>query len=323
MDQEVPPEALQRAEDLWFPDATLILRAENTIFRVHSGIICARSSVFRDMNTFPQPKPLEADTYEGTPVVRLHDTARDVEVFLRAVFDSGFFMPPPSPTDFYTVVGILRLAHKYDVQYLFRRALCHFESVYPTNLSRFLEVNISIADHHVEFVAGDPRVDLAALRAASEVDAPWLLPTIYYSLCVYPRKKLLSGSGWDTLCPDQQQTCLVSPVDMLRGKLGTYRFLRDLPTSLCSSPEECHAAIADARGILDFWIGQKLDVNPLDESVFEHTGPQLCFDCGQFAREEFAEGQKSFWNRMPGIFGLADWAELMKTRSRVMEVKSQ
>jgi hypothetical protein len=79
---------LGRVEDLWFPDADLILRAENTLFRVHSGILCARCSVFRDMVTFPQPDNPESDTIDGNPVVRLHDLADEVEVFLRAVFDS-------------------------------------------------------------------------------------------------------------------------------------------------------------------------------------------------------------------------------------------
>ncbi|KAJ7117221.1 hypothetical protein C8R43DRAFT_1037685 [Mycena crocata] len=64
-----------RSTDLWFPDADLILlRAENTLFRVYSGILSARSSVFRDMVGFPQPLQPEGETVEGHQVVRLHDS---------------------------------------------------------------------------------------------------------------------------------------------------------------------------------------------------------------------------------------------------------
>ncbi|KAF7352178.1 BTB domain-containing protein [Mycena venus] len=116
---------LTRVDDLWFPDGNLILRVENTLFRVLSSILGARSSVFQDMVAFPQPSQPDGDTVDGHTVVRLHDSATEVEVFLRAIFDSSFSMPPPSPVDFTAVIGVMRLAHKYDVQYLFRRALSH------------------------------------------------------------------------------------------------------------------------------------------------------------------------------------------------------
>ncbi|KAJ6457573.1 hypothetical protein DFH09DRAFT_1349558 [Mycena vulgaris] len=34
-------------------------------------------------------------------------------------------MPPPERSDIHVVLGIVRLAHKYDMEYLFRRALQH------------------------------------------------------------------------------------------------------------------------------------------------------------------------------------------------------
>lgn len=83
-----PQHEFKRVEDLWFFDANLILRAENTLFRIHSSLLAARSPVFRDMVAFPQPSNAEGDIVDGNPVVRLHDSATEVEVFLRAIFDS-------------------------------------------------------------------------------------------------------------------------------------------------------------------------------------------------------------------------------------------
>ncbi|KAJ7159379.1 hypothetical protein C8R43DRAFT_881836 [Mycena crocata] len=98
---------------------TIVIRAETKIFQVSRAILAARSTVFRDMIAFPQP------TSGDVEISELHDSAADVEVFLRAIFDSSFFMPAPEPIELSVVLGILRLSHKYDVQYLFRRALQH------------------------------------------------------------------------------------------------------------------------------------------------------------------------------------------------------
>ncbi|KAJ7464366.1 hypothetical protein FB451DRAFT_1489568 [Mycena latifolia] len=95
------PSALQKAEALWFSPEVVILRAQTRIFRV-----------------FPPSSDME--TMEGSPVVTVHDDPEDMEVFLKAMFDAEFFMPPPAQARFRDVIGILRLSHKYDVPFLRR-----------------------------------------------------------------------------------------------------------------------------------------------------------------------------------------------------------
>ncbi|KAJ6523160.1 hypothetical protein B0H19DRAFT_854030, partial [Mycena capillaripes] len=117
-------------EGLWFSNDTLVLRAENSIFRVSKSMLAARSSVFQNMFEFPPPASGGDQVMDGSPVVRLHDSAADVEAFLRAIFDSSYFMPPPAPVDDVVVLGILRLSHKYGVNYLHKRAILHLETIY-------------------------------------------------------------------------------------------------------------------------------------------------------------------------------------------------
>lgn len=78
-----------RTEDLWFHDGNLILKAENTLFRVYSGFLAARSSVFRDMFSFPPPEEGNAKL-DGCHIVVLYDSAEDLTYFLRAIFDSRY-----------------------------------------------------------------------------------------------------------------------------------------------------------------------------------------------------------------------------------------
>jgi hypothetical protein len=83
-------DSLQKADALWFSTEIVILRAEARIFRVFAAILKAQSSVFADMFAFPQPASgsAEMETIDGFPVVKLHDDPDDVEVFLKAIFDS-------------------------------------------------------------------------------------------------------------------------------------------------------------------------------------------------------------------------------------------
>jgi len=76
-----------RAEDLWFDDGNLILKAGDTQFRIYAGFLAARSSVFRDMLSFPPPEEGNP-TCDGCPIVFVYDSPNDLAYFLRAVFDS-------------------------------------------------------------------------------------------------------------------------------------------------------------------------------------------------------------------------------------------
>lgn len=71
--------------DLSFPDGTVILRSENTLFRVHQGVLSAHSPVFRDIFSLPQGY-LRQNLVDGCPLVTLPDSAQDVEYMLRELY---------------------------------------------------------------------------------------------------------------------------------------------------------------------------------------------------------------------------------------------
>ncbi|KAJ6552928.1 hypothetical protein B0H19DRAFT_155833 [Mycena capillaripes] len=323
MSQEDAQVALERVEDLWFPDANLILRSENKLFRVYSHILGAHSPVFRDMVAFPQPANPEGDTIDGSHVVRLHDSGAELEVFLRAIFDSSFFMPPPAPIDFSTVIGVLRLAHKYDVQYLFRRALSHLGCLYPQDFSEFQQIAFRLdwgpPSHHIE-LPNRIGAYLITLRAASEVGALWLLPGTYYSLCTFPSNHFFAaGAAWSALGVHEQQTCLKSQVELMRGTGFTHLFLDRLPETACTSKEDCDEGIYQARSSLSHAAICENDLNPLGHWTFDTMNAALCSVCADSGMEEYTDAQLKFWNRLPEIFGLPGWNELKEMRRAIME----
>ncbi|KAJ7119162.1 hypothetical protein C8R44DRAFT_540134, partial [Mycena epipterygia] len=120
-----------RIPELWFEDGNLIIQAGNSQFRVYRGVLATRSPVFQDMLSFPQPP--DSELIAGCPLVRLQDSASEVTAFLKSIFDSGYFLfTTPVQTEFEAIAGILRLSHKYGVDYLCRRAFVHLSSYYPS-----------------------------------------------------------------------------------------------------------------------------------------------------------------------------------------------
>ncbi|KAJ7496683.1 hypothetical protein FB451DRAFT_1208375 [Mycena latifolia] len=334
----------RRVADLWFPDATLILRAENTLFRVYPGILSARSTVFGDMISVPQPAEPEGRTLNGHPIVLLHDSAAEVEAFLRAMFDSNYFMPPPSPVDFAAIIGIMRLGHKYDVPYLFRRALNHLECVFPTTppnsihartvtpcrVLSLLETGLDFTDFirttsttkHITLPSEPVTMNLITIRVASEVGAVWLLPAAYYSACTFSAQDLLSaGHSWDALSPDKQQICLISQVELVRASSRSYRFLFHVPSPNCPSKAKCQMVVSGVHNLLQRRIDLKLDIHPLLPEIFNNRSVELCDGCRKLATEMFDEAQKSFWQEFPGILGLPSWEELKNRRTEALEVE--
>lgn len=81
-----------RHPDLWFSDGSVVLKAESTIFRVHISQLARRSLFFRDLFSLPQPTndTVGLDgTFDGCPLLVLHDSAEDLSNLLTALYDGG------------------------------------------------------------------------------------------------------------------------------------------------------------------------------------------------------------------------------------------
>lgn len=75
--------------ELWFSDGSIVLQAENTLFKVYAGILSRASPVFKGMISMPQPDAEHVETYEGCPlVVMAGDDAKGMQSFLKALHDS-------------------------------------------------------------------------------------------------------------------------------------------------------------------------------------------------------------------------------------------
>ncbi|KAJ6589276.1 hypothetical protein B0H19DRAFT_1103482 [Mycena capillaripes] len=279
-----------RVDDLWFPTDTIVIRAENRMFRVSGGILAARSTVFRDMVAFPQPEvgDIDSEHIDGCHVVRLHDSADDVEVFLRAIYDSSYFMPAPASIDLTVVLGILRLSHKYDVEYLCRRALDHL-AVDGWYLATY---DGTEANHLHYILSKSPINALSVIVAASEVGAQWILPSAYYHASTFDPDDLLP------FCQGKMekhvQKCLAAHQHLLRAQ-ALSKFLEGL---------------AEKPWFTVFSTLEK-DLDALEQQ-------RMCTHCLTLAKSRQKAAASRFWDELPRIFGLPPWDKLRAMKRAAM-----
>ncbi|KAJ7715206.1 hypothetical protein B0H16DRAFT_1616873 [Mycena metata] len=313
--------SIQKSEALWFSPEVVILRADTRIFRVFAAILKAQSSVFADMFTFPQPPSADMESIDGFPVVELHDKPEDVEVFMKAIFDSSFFAPPWAETRYDHALGILRLAHKYDVPYLRRRALEHLNPAFPTTLIAYDDREGSDL---VSFSALHVHRTLATIRTATEVGALWLLPVAYYDLCKQSAEQLIFNASWKDLGENVQRSCLIGHDSQRKHIHKIYQFLSVVKKTggSCADPTKCNA------------LFQRLSLTPLQYSaspldgwgegtfqVLAHTGSGMCNNCFTENKALHAAARQEFWDQLPQMFGLPGWAELEEMKRVALSVR--
>ena len=81
--RDVNPLPVQ-SEDLWFEDGSVILQAEETLFRVHRTILARVSPVLNEVVNAPR-HPNE-ETLDGCPIIHLSDKGEDVHHFLAVLY---------------------------------------------------------------------------------------------------------------------------------------------------------------------------------------------------------------------------------------------
>ncbi|KAJ7694576.1 hypothetical protein B0H17DRAFT_1199101 [Mycena rosella] len=202
----------------------VILKAGTRLFRVFTSILKNKSPVFADMFAMSQPDSADVESIDGVPVVLMHDDPTELEFFLKAIFDSNYFMPPPALSDINVIVAVLRLATKYED---YRSGS---EQTFPTDPSIY--------------------VTLKMIQVAVEVGALWLLPNAYHDLHRETLQTVLAtGTLWDQLGDAEKDNCLrvFSHEARIRSAIELLVFLAgswspDNVTTLCNTPAFCNLA---------------------------------------------------------------------------------
>ena len=90
-----PPPSLEDNIDiakdakLWFEDGNIVLIAENHPFKIHKGVLAAKSDFFSGMFSLPQPQTLEeSERFDGIPTMHLSDKWQDVRCVLQGIYHS-------------------------------------------------------------------------------------------------------------------------------------------------------------------------------------------------------------------------------------------
>jgi hypothetical protein len=74
-----------RHPDLYMDDGSVVLLAENTVFRVYLKWLGQKSEVFSNLASFDKVQPAHSEMYDGCPLIRVSDTAEDLACLLVAM----------------------------------------------------------------------------------------------------------------------------------------------------------------------------------------------------------------------------------------------
>ncbi|KAH8979163.1 hypothetical protein EDB86DRAFT_3089392 [Lactarius hatsudake] len=165
-------EPLIKHVDLWFTDGSVVLQAESTLFR---PVVTTSHATFAE------------ESHEGCPVVRLHDSERDVANLLLALYDGPTF-GDNDPDDFAIVSGILRLSTKYAMDSLRSKAIVHLNVAWPTSLKgwdlredKAHACDLASSTEHASLYPSP--IDI--INLARETNVPSLLPAAFYDISRY------------------------------------------------------------------------------------------------------------------------------------------
>ncbi|KAJ7770700.1 hypothetical protein B0H16DRAFT_219508 [Mycena metata] len=272
---------------LWSDDeGCVVIKAEQRKFCVSRHLLAFHSPIFASM--------FELAT--GNEVELLEDGHEEVTVFLRALLDPRY----SAPLDFEDALGILRLAHKYDVPFLVERAIIHLESIYPTTLAHAVHPTI-LADVVGEF-------NFWAVDVFKRIGAVWLLPSAYFSISVEPWSNYRERFSLEI----QEMALRVQVFNMQ----NSIRLLEVITSeSLCDCRVECD--YHKQKAIHLFIQNGARDFNFLrqwDALSWQKLDEALCAQCFQTVQLRYQQRLDEMWKELPGVCTMGSWEDLTKKR---------
>lgn len=239
----------------------------------------------------------------------------------------------PTPTRLEIIAGVLRLSHKYSVDYLRRRALVHLSSAFFTTLSA-VDDDLRAADSSLwtrpswGMSSESRRLSIShAIQLAREVGALWVLPYAFYELAQICAKgpdiltclKPGNLNGVSTQLSEEDQIAFVKGycVQISTSTSGILRFLQE-PASIpgCNVGYDCLLVRLTASAESDRHSSEYL-ADPLVlwyGSDWERLAG-VCGTCLKSLKRTHQSARRTFWDQLPQMYGLPGWEELEKMKA--------
>ncbi len=198
-------------------------------------------------------------------------------------FDSTPSVQPTSVT-----ISILRLAHKYDVSFLKRRAAAHLNRLLPSKW----DDTWKLLDTH------DTMDFLPMLEVASVVEMPWVLPAVNFLLMTAPVGEILDQATWNSFSPSIQRKYIIARERCLSNLAFHSSWIWDPPTASCLSVGLCTSRLPIIQSTTRVW-----QILPILPEFF-------CEECVKAVHVQCHTSGEQFWDDLPKIIGLGSWEDL-------------
>ena len=208
------------------------------------------------------------------------------------------------------------LGKKYDIPKLYLEALKKVYREVPATLADYdaLPTEWTLLDDSLEYM------DFTILARKSGLLS--ILPFALYQCCLfYSTETIINGlqssDGRNLSLPLQDQFACLGGYRACCEIQATTTFAwihdSDRLAPSCTKPEDCKKAKQDYN-LKHF--NSSPDLDGLNEWCY-CTPPGLCDECIEEGRLKHGVGREEFWDKLPGIFNLPPWTELLKERQEM------
>ncbi|KAJ3888113.1 hypothetical protein GG344DRAFT_54336 [Lentinula edodes] len=298
----------ERDERFWFYDGSIIVQAENTLFRVHQTVLSNSSEIFSTLFSLPQSDSDTQNCIEGCPVVQLQDLSKDISDLLSSLYHPSHFDDFPSDSTLEDILdfisGVLRLSSKYMIHSLRRKCIAVLTRTLPSTLEDY-DSRTSRGKSTSKHLKSD--VVMRAIRLAQETNVTIVLPFAYYCVARLPSRRILEDQP-DDMNWQQKTVCLVGRERLRYAEMSlSHSFLLGFQRA----PTCTNVLCAMARSPHTEWHLMEASRHPHPLRPYNRWNAlNVCNECVANAKKQHLQGRQEVWKCLPTFFEMGTWEEL-------------
>lgn len=239
-----------------------------------------------------------------------------------------FYRPPPSNIPLHVTVSILRLAQKYQVPFLKRRAVVYLDYFFPVDQKRILKACTSKGSR---FGDNDDLLEtLCDALHLVHVHIPiihWILPCIVFVIVSkFNQVDAIKQKPWYARLPSNPRDWIESDgtreavngimLNQLIDRAGMS------PQQGCLTSETCSELFTKLQSTIHNLPSS--DQDPSRVSLENRKGLKFCSNCQgailRYQKELEEKSKEVFWNQLSKACDRESWNDVLKSRNNYLEV---